>query len=395
MGTITPQAARAIADAAAHTPVDEDELLDADAVERASRRVRPHGPRSRQRAHRRGGPREATASPAGPPGSEHQTGIRRHVQAVRHLRPPRRRPHRDRHRGDGQTDPPRRGLPRTAPRPPSGTPMRSRRSHHPPERRSGRRQGAAHRPGRRRRLRPRSPANSPTPDWSTARRWRPANCSRSPWKPTSCPPCSTPKANPCGWATSARTATRRPTRRPGDPRPGLCHLRRRQQLLPSPPRHPLGRWRPHRHRQPLPALQRLPPQADPRTRRRPHPLQPDGTYKLEHPPNLTSLAGPASHNTKPRNRRTRTPRAEPPRPTRARPIPANAAHQAAETGALLTGLKPNLASQDGHGAVAGPATRRSPRAVARAGATTACQTAETAPPASDDTNRTANHPLQC
>ena len=44
-----------------------------------------------------------------------------------------------------------------------------------------------------------------------------------------------------------------------------------QQLLPSPPRHLVGERRAHRHRQSLPALQRLPPQADPRTRRPTHP----------------------------------------------------------------------------------------------------------------------------
>ena len=44
-----------------------------------------------------------------------------------------------------------------------------------------------------------------------------------------------------------------------------------EQLLPSPPRHLVGERRAHRHRQSLPALQRLPPQADPRTRRPTHP----------------------------------------------------------------------------------------------------------------------------
>ena len=50
---------------AAHTPVDEAELLAA-AEKEPRRRVRPHGPGSRERAFRRRGPRRAAAPPARP-----------------------------------------------------------------------------------------------------------------------------------------------------------------------------------------------------------------------------------------------------------------------------------------------------------------------------------------
>ena len=59
----------------------------------------------------------------------------------------------------------------------------------------------------------------------------------------------------------------RPAHRPRRPRQGLRRLRRLQQLLPGPPRDLVGKRRAHRHRQSRPALQRLPPQTDPRTRR--------------------------------------------------------------------------------------------------------------------------------
>ena len=97
-------------------------------------------------------------------------------------------------------------------------------------------------------------------------------------RPGSCRPSSTPRASPSGSdASTATPAT--PTHRPRRTRPGLRRLRRRQQVLPAPPHHPLGARRPHRYRQSLPSVQRLPPQAGPR-KGCPHHANPGTAYSL-------------------------------------------------------------------------------------------------------------------